>query len=353
MAITLREIAKKASVSHTTASLVLKGGDASKRFSQETIERIHLIARETGYRPNRTAGILRNQKNCLIGVLSGGYRMGYLGEMLEGASKAIEPEYGVVPSVHHYDGKREKEALNMFIDMRLSGIIAFWSGDRSNIQLYRDLIEKHGIAVVLCDLSIPNMEVPLMIADNERLAYLASSTLLKYSHRNILGLIFQKLTNSNADPLITGYRRAMQEYQQSNIDFLASPFDPNPFDTDEYIKLISVYTDLAIDHLKQNNFKYTAIWAQDDLIAFDLMLKLNKLGIEVPRDISLIGMGNHELSSMPQISLSSVASHSFVENGMVLAKALLNIINGNKPSSTQLERNLNVFLRNSVTVNRA
>lgn len=348
MAITMREIAKRASVSHTTASLILKGGKASERFSKETIKRVHRIAAETGYRPNRTAAILRNQKNCLIGVLSGGYRMESFGSMLEGVSNVVEPKYGIVPTVHHFSGKKESDSLQMFVDMRVSGIIAFWSGEEKNIPLYRDLVEKYDIPVVLCDSAIPTLEVPYLIANDEKLAYLASSTLLGLGHRKILGLIFQQPDNPKAKSFITGYRRAMSEYEESNIDFITSMFDANPFRTEEYTRLISVYVDRVIKHLKQNNFKYTAIWAQDDLIAFDLMLRLDKLGLKVPDDISLIGMGNYEVSDMPQISLSSVASRSFVDNGSILSNALLDIINGKKPSSTRLERNFKVFLRNSI-----
>jgi DNA-binding LacI/PurR family transcriptional regulator len=348
MYITLREIAKRASVSQTTASLILKGGTNSKRFSPETAERVRAVAEQMGYRTNRTAAILRNQKNCLIGVLSGGYRMEHFGGMLEGISQVVEPQFGTVPAIHHYNGEIERHNLQMFIDMRLSGIIAFWSGDDKSIALYRQVVERYGISLILCDSPIPNLDVPCLALNDEKLAYIAAKALLEAGHRNILGLIFQQQNEKKAVDLIAGYRKAMSEWNVANADFFTAPFEVKPVYAKEYADLISQYVDDSIKIIVHGQRKYTAVWVQDDLIAYDLMFKLNKAGIKVPEDISVVGMGNRQSSSLPQISLCSVASESFVNNGVILAQTLLNMINGQSPKNLILERKPKVFLRGSI-----
>jgi DNA-binding LacI/PurR family transcriptional regulator len=348
MYVTLREIAKRASVSQTTASLILKGGADSSRFSPETAKRVREIAAEMGYRTNRTAAILRNQKNCLIGVLSGGYRMEYFGAMLEGISNVVEPKYGIVPAIHHYSGEIERHNLQMFIDMRLSGIIAFWSGDEKSIPLYREVIDRYGILLILCDSPIPGIEVPCLAANDERLAYMASTALLEAGHKNILGLIFQQQHESKTQALITGYRKAMSEYNLVNADFMTAPFEVVPIYSKGYADLISLYVDESVKKIEQAKRKYTSVWTQDDLIAYDLIFKLNKAGLKVPEDISVIGMGNRQSSSLPQINLSSVASESFVDNGVLLSRTLINMIDGQKLQFLSLERKLKVFLRGSI-----
>ena len=348
MYVTLREIAKRASVSQTTASLILKGGADSSRFSSETAKRVRDIAAEMGYRTNRTAAILRNQKNCLIGVLSGGYRMEHFGAMLEGISNVIEPKYGVVPAIHHYNSEIERHNLQMFIDMRLSGIIAFWSGDEKSISLYREIIDHYGISLILCDSPIPNLDVPCLAINDEKLAYMAATALLQAGHKNILGLIFQQQHESKTNAFVAGYRKAMYEYNLANADFITSPFEVVPIYAKEYADLISLYVDDAVKKIEQAKRKYTAVWVQDDLIAYDLIFKLNKAGIQVPEDISVIGMGNRQASSLAQINLSSVASESFVDNGILLSQTLLNMIDGQKLQSLSLERKLKVFLRGSI-----
>ncbi|OHB54346.1 MAG: hypothetical protein A2Y12_18610 [Planctomycetes bacterium GWF2_42_9] len=59
-------------------------------------------------------------------------------------------------------------------------------------------------------------------------------------------------------------------------------------------------------------------------------------------------MGNRQSSSLPQINLSSVASESFIDNGILIAQTLINMLDGQKPKSLLLERKLKVFLRNSI-----
>ena len=348
MYVTLREIAKRASVSQTTASLILKGGADSSRFSPETAKRVRDIATEMGYRTNRTAAILRNQKNCLIGVLSGGYRMEYFGALLEGLSNVVEPKYGTVPAIHHYNGEIERHNLQMFIDMRLSGIISFWSGDEKSIPLYREIINRYGISLILCDSQIPNLDVPCLAANDEKLAYMAATALLQAGHRKILGLIFQQQHERKAVDLIAGYRKAMSESNLANADFVTAPFEVKPVYAKEYTDLIAQYVDVAIKRIEPGKCKYTAVWVQDDLIVYDLIFKLNKAGIKVPEDISVIGMGNRQSSSLPQINLSSVASESFIDNGILIAQTLINMLDGQKPKSLLLERKLKVFLRNSI-----
>ncbi|OHB56656.1 MAG: hypothetical protein A2Y12_06110, partial [Planctomycetes bacterium GWF2_42_9] len=285
MYVTLREIAKRASVSQTTASLILKGGADSSRFSPETAKRVRDIATEMGYRTNRTAAILRNQKNCLIGVLSGGYRMEYFGALLEGLSNVVEPKYGTVPAIHHYNGEIERHNLQMFIDMRLSGIISFWSGDEKSIPLYREIINRYGISLILCDSQIPNLDVPCLAANDEKLAYMAATALLQAGHRKILGLIFQQQHERKAVDLIAGYRKAMSESNLANADFVTAPFEVKPVYAKEYTDLIAQYVDVAIKRIEPGKCKYTAVWVQDDLIVYDLIFKLNKAGIKVPEDI--------------------------------------------------------------------
>jgi DNA-binding LacI/PurR family transcriptional regulator len=214
--------------------------------------------------------------------------------------------------------------------------------------VYREIIDRYGISLILCDSPIPNLDVPYLAANDEKLAYMAAKALLEAGHKNILGLIFQQQHESKANVLVAGYRKAMYESNLANADFMTSPFKVVPIYAKEYADLISLYVDDAMKKIAYENRKYSAVWVQDDLIAYDLIFKLNKAGVKVPEDISVIGMGNRQASSLAQIDLSSVASESFVNNGILLSQTLLNMIDGQKLQSLALERKLKVFLRGSI-----
>ena len=63
MAVTIKDIAQKAGVSHTTVSRALRG---SPLISSETVERIEKIAAELGYVPNTVArGLKTSRLRCV------------------------------------------------------------------------------------------------------------------------------------------------------------------------------------------------------------------------------------------------------------------------------------------------
>ena len=345
----MNEVASKANVSQATVSLILNDKQGKYGFSPDTIRRVKAIARELGYRPNRTGAALSKQSNPMIGILSGGYRMECFSELLEGVSLTIEPRFSMIPTVHCYSGENERKGLENFIDMRLSGIVAFWSGDKQSIPLYRQAIETYGIPMVLCDRRIPELDIPYLRANDEQLAHMAASTLIEHGHRRILALVFQQEGHYETELLLKGHRRALSEHGLGdNLEYITTPFETQPAYERDYPLAIDPYVDLVMRRLEQQAFKYTGIWVQDDLVAYHIMHRLSEKGIRVPDDVSIVGLGNHTASSLPQISLTTVGSVSFVDNGSVIARTLLDMIDGKKPQKLCIERKLKVFLRNSV-----
>ena len=65
---TLKDVAEQAGVSRATASLALSDHPKARSFSSTTIERVHLVARELGYRPNFFASQLRRNTAQLVMV---------------------------------------------------------------------------------------------------------------------------------------------------------------------------------------------------------------------------------------------------------------------------------------------
>ena len=65
---TLQDVAERAGVSRATVSLALSDHPKAQSFSSTTIERIQLVARELGYRPNFFASQLRRKTARLVMV---------------------------------------------------------------------------------------------------------------------------------------------------------------------------------------------------------------------------------------------------------------------------------------------
>lgn len=343
MAVTMRDIARKASVSQATVSLVLGSGKNKYKFSQETIDRVQQAADDLGYRPNKTACVLRNQKNCLVGVLGGGYRMNSFAGFLEGVNSVVEPDYGVVTAVHNYEGANERASLKMFIDMRVSGIIAYWSGDEKSLPLYKEIVDRYEIDLFVVDKPLPGIDVPCFSVSDYDMSFLAVEAFVGLGHKNIMSCTFDTTQRGHLKGFVDGM--AAHDLQDC-FGSVVFPIDEK-FWTKEYKNNIKDYAHLVMNALNDSKKGFTAILVQDDLLAYELMYELSEKGLRIPEDISVMGMGNYESSDLPQISLSSVGSKSFTDNGIYVSSMLLKMVNGEEICDRNFERELQVYYRKS------
>src|SRR5579871_3591652 len=93
MIVKLKDIAKRAGVSVSTASNALNGYTKS-RIKKETLERVNRIATEMGYRPNAIARSLKFQRTDTVAFYTGyGFcdvRDLFLGEVVTGIQHACD-----------------------------------------------------------------------------------------------------------------------------------------------------------------------------------------------------------------------------------------------------------------------
>ena len=81
--------------------------------------------------------------------------------------------------------------------------------------------------------------------------------------------------------------------------------------------------------LLKRKVPFTAVFALNDLMAFGAIKELNKRGIRVPEDVSVIGCDNVKIGSYFVPSLSTLDTSSF-EMGKYMMKTLIARIE-NKP----------------------
>lgn len=146
--LTQRQIAKLVGVSQPVVSAILNGGDAI-RCSEEKREEILKLARESGYRPNRQAIILREGRSKQIGLIQ---NLGYA-EVSEQRAEALAEEVKrigyrlMVSNAQWYKG-REMEIVNQMVDSAMDGVLL--SNTHESVissDLIREL-ERRGIPVV-------------------------------------------------------------------------------------------------------------------------------------------------------------------------------------------------------------
>src|SRR3990172_473512 len=87
MAITIKDVAKYAGVSHSTVSRALHG---SPLIADETIERIRQIALELGYFPSAAARSLKTNRSRALGVIVSNVHDPFFSEILQGIEEVAQ-----------------------------------------------------------------------------------------------------------------------------------------------------------------------------------------------------------------------------------------------------------------------
>jgi LacI family transcriptional regulator len=96
MPITIKDIAKKSAVSHSTVSRALNG---SSLIARETAERIRKNALELGYFPSAAARSLKTNRSQVLGVILSSVDDPFFSEILQGIEEVAQlAGYGCLPA---------------------------------------------------------------------------------------------------------------------------------------------------------------------------------------------------------------------------------------------------------------
>lgn len=119
--VTIKEIARRAGVSHSTVSRALNNHPA---IAPETVERIRQLADELRYVPSGTARSLKTNRTYVLGVIVGRIADPFYSEVLDGIQSVLpEAGYSLVVSAFEYDPKREISLLRAMVERRIDALI--------------------------------------------------------------------------------------------------------------------------------------------------------------------------------------------------------------------------------------
>ena len=121
MAVTIKDIAKRAGVTHSTVARALRGNSL---ISLETSRRIRLIAAEMGYQPSAAARSLKTNRSQVLGVIVSSLADPFFSEILQGIEdRAQENGYGLFIAASQHNLMREQAIVRTMREHRVDGII--------------------------------------------------------------------------------------------------------------------------------------------------------------------------------------------------------------------------------------
>ena len=271
----MKDVARMAGVSISTVSRVISG---TIPVDPETRRRVEKAIESTGYKPNLIARGLRVKSSNLIGMLVPEIRTTSFSTLIEFVEENVEAlGYNLILGGTGNDPDREERFFENLTRRHIDGIIVSLVSDRSHLMR---LIERTDVPVVIVDRPFERDSFPTVVMDNRMAGRIAGKHLLSLGHRD-----FACITGSREIAItrerLEGFREALDE---EGINFEESAVVEGDFQYE------SGYRGLEV--LLERKVKFTALWAQNDIMAIGALNRLRERGISVPGDVSLMGLDN-------------------------------------------------------------
>jgi DNA-binding LacI/PurR family transcriptional regulator len=309
MAVTIKDIAKKAGVAHSTVSRALRG---SPLISTETTKRVTLIANEMGYQPSAAARSLRTNRSQVLGVIVNAIDDPFFSEVLQGIDDVAQHNgYTLFIASSQQNPHREQLIARTMREHRVDGVIicsAPFNPEQSLqhqgfeipvVVINNQSVEDYPYSIYHDDLDGSRKVMQHLIGlGHQKIAYLGYS----YSGRtNLHRLAGYRALMHSADLLIpSGY-----EYQ---VD------DSNPLEGQ-----------VAVRHFLSLPQCPTAIFCYNDVLAIGVLRGFHEAGYKVPDDCSVTGFDNISFSAytFPPLTTFDQQKHNLGEQATQMVMKLI------------------------------
>jgi DNA-binding LacI/PurR family transcriptional regulator len=311
--IALKELSAYLGLSPSTVSRVINGGATAHRIAESTQRRVLETAAQFGYEANIIARSLRQKRTFTVGVLVPEISEGYSTAVLGGIEDALLKEglfYFVASHRHHVE--LLKAYPRLLISRAVDGIIA----------VDTKISEHIPVPVVAVSGHWHNPHAISVELDHRQAARLALEHLHKLGHERIAFIKGQAFSSD------TGLRwKAIREtagklgiplHSELTVQ-LRSPLPgldagPEP-------------GHLAAQELLSRKSPFSAIFAFNDVSAVGAITALREAGLQVPRDVSVIGFDDVLFAATSHPPLTTVRQ-PLRQMGQTAADTLLGLIRG-------------------------
>lgn len=266
--VSIRDVAARAGVSRQTVSRVLNGLPG---MTEETAARVRRVMEEVGYRPNRAARILASSRHRTIGLITTAATMfgpASIALAIEQAARAHGYQLTMI-SVPSGTDDELAGALDELLWQGVDGLIVVAPQARTWPLIQRRL-------GTLPSLTLQWRGGPAHTAalDQHEGARLATAHLLGLGHTRVLHL---------AGP--DGWAEVEQRADGYRETVRAAGLEPLPLVHGDWTADSGYEVGLRV--LPGRDF--TAVFASNDQMAIGLLHAAHELGVDVPRELSIVG----------------------------------------------------------------
>ncbi|WP_339941591.1 LacI family DNA-binding transcriptional regulator [Novipirellula rosea] len=306
---TISDIAARANVSKSTVSRVLN----DKSVVNQQTRKVVLEAMESlGYQANAFARSLASGRSMTVGVVTQKIGSPFYDMIMQGV---IQGFAGTGYSPLFVDGQWEEstelEVIRAVLGRKVDGLLLL-GGDLPEQQL-SELKER--LPTIVVGKEIPGWENQCVYIDNVGAAYDATKHLIDFGHRDI-AIIQGIKQHQDAMRRFDGYARALAD---AGIEL-----DPGLVLEGDFSAQSGI---VGISSLLMRGKSFTAVFCANDMVAYGARLALQRHGIRVPEDVSIVGFDDQGESAYVTPPLTTVRQPG-TEMGAAAAAGLVQLMQG-------------------------
>lgn len=327
MAYTMKEVAKKAGVSPATVSRVLNNASS---ISAETSRRVLEVVNDLHYFKNVHARWLATGHSNLLGLVISEITNPYFPELIRGFQAAAwDRGYDVLLCNTEYDPERAKSVFRRLVESDVRGVAIMTTS--VNRSVTPDLTAA-GIGVVFCNLSPAETLISNISIDYRSGIAQAIDHVIELGHRRV-GVIAGPAENRTANMIKRVLVGGLQKRKLLPFPVINCP---SRIDTGAS----AVRAVLSAPQVP------TVIFCGSDLIAMGAMSALEEAGVQIPEEISVIGIDDVSFAFLTRPPLTTI-SVPREQVGRLAFQALDKMLNLKRRRGAEYSVNTDLVVRRS------
>ena len=315
--ITIQHLAAELNLTPATVSRALSN---HPRISPATKKLVTELAGKLNYKRDRLASSLRSGKTHTIGVIIPSADINFFGSVVHGI-ESIANTSGYHILLYQSNELRDYEikAIEAFIGAKVDGILASIAKETLDFSHYTE-IKNRGIPLVFFDRSNDSLNIPAVVINDFKGAYIATEHLIKQGYKCVAHISGQQHLKIFKDRL-NGYKAALRHYKK--------PVDKSLI----YRGNVSIEAGReAMNYFLSLNKPPDAIFAAEDFTALGVIKAAKEHNIKIPEHLGVIGFANEPFGEHITPSLSSIDQQT-KRMGKEAFCLLLEIINNKNKKS--------------------
>jgi LacI family repressor for deo operon, udp, cdd, tsx, nupC, and nupG len=315
----IKDVAKLAGVSTATVSRAMTHPE---KVSEKMRKKVELAVAESGFSPNFVARNLRRSESKTVIVIIPDIANQFFADIVRGIQfVAKKNDYKVLlgDSVHAI--QQAKAYIDLVKTKQADGIISLTS------ELPAEVKSGINIPMVMACEYFENFPIPTVRVDNYTAAKNAVDYLLDIGHKRIACI-----TGPMDNPICVARKKG---YRQS-LDNASITFDESAIDCGDF----SFQSGYSAFHRLYHQYKMTALFCFNDMMALGAMRAAFELGLNVPEKLSIVGFDDLPFAeyTTPQLTTIRQPQQQIGETAM---KTMLSILGtGKAPQDTILPTQL-------------